>query len=57
MEPFARKRIFEDDVKGMNIYMNKVALQTFSYFDTGKGPSEEEPERFYHGFVLANLFG
>ena len=20
MEPFARKRIFEDDVKGMNIY-------------------------------------
>lgn len=32
--------------------MNKVALQTFSYFDTGKSPSEEEPERFYHGFVL-----
>ena len=24
----------------------------FSYFDTGKKPSEEEPERFYHGFVL-----
>ena len=33
--------------------MNKVALSTFSYFDTGKRPSEEmEPERFYHGFVL-----
>ena len=32
--------------------MNKVALQTFSYFDSGKKPSEEEPERFYHGFVL-----
>ena len=32
--------------------MNKVALQTFSYFDTGKNPSEEEPERFYHGFAL-----
>ena len=55
MEPFAHKRIFEDDVKGMNIYMNKVALQTFSYFDTGKGPSEEEPERFYHGFVLGMM--
>lgn len=41
-----------DDVKGMNTYMSKVALQTFSYFDTGKNPSEEEPERFYHGFVL-----
>lgn len=40
------------NVKGMNTYMNKLALQSFSYFDTGKNPSEEEPERFYHGFVL-----
>ena len=32
--------------------MNKIALQTFSYFDTGRNPSGEEPERFYHGFVL-----
>jgi len=47
--------LMADDVKGMNIYMNKVALQTFSYFDTGKGPSEEEPERFYHGFVLGMM--
>ncbi len=44
--------LMADDVKGMNAYMNKIALQTFSYFDTGKNPSEEEPERFYHGFVL-----
>lgn len=36
----------------MNHYMNRVALQTFSYFDTGKGAFGEEPERFYHGFVL-----
>lgn len=36
----------------MNAYMNRVALNTFSYFDTGKRPSGEEPERFYHGFVL-----
>ena len=41
-----------DDVKVMNYYMNKVALATFSYFDTGRNPSGEEPERFYHGFVL-----
>lgn len=42
-----------DNKKEMNAYMNKVALSTFSYFDTGKHPSEEtEPERFYHGFVL-----
>ncbi len=46
------KALLFDDIKGMNIYMNKVAMATFSYFDTGKNPSEEEPERFYHGFVL-----
>lgn len=46
------KALLLDDVKGMNVYMNKVALATFSYFDTGKSPSEEAPERFYHGFVL-----
>ncbi len=47
--------LMADDVKAMNTYMNKVALQTFSYFDTGKNPSEEEPERFYHGFVLGMM--
>ena len=36
----------------MNAYMNRVALSTFSYFDTGKRPSYDQPERFYHGFVL-----
>ncbi len=46
------KALLADDVKAMNFYMNKVALQTFSFFDSGKKPSEEEPERFYHGFVL-----
>ena len=40
------------DVKAMNAYMNRVALSTFSYFDTGRNPSGAEPERFYHGFVL-----
>ncbi len=43
------------DVKAMNVYMNKVALQTFSYFDTGNNPSDTEPERFYHGFVLGMM--
>ena len=46
------KALLEGDLKAMNTYMNKVALATFSYFDTRKEPSEEEPERFYHGFVL-----
>ncbi len=46
------KSLLNGDVKAMNTYMNKVALATFSYFDTGRNPSTEEPERFYHGFVL-----
>lgn len=46
------KALILDDVDAMNTYMNKVTLSTFSYFDTGKTESEEEPERFYHGFVL-----
>ena len=50
------KALLRDDKKAMNIYMNKVALSTFSSFDVGKKPSETtEPERFYHGFVLGLL--
>lgn len=44
--------LLSGDVKGMNAYMNKVTKEMFSCFDTGKKPSVEEPERFYHGFVL-----
>ncbi len=43
------------DVKAMNVYMNRVTTEMFSYFDAGKSPSGEEPERFYHGFVLGLL--
>lgn len=46
------KALLKNDLKAMNAYMNRVALGTFSYFDTGKSPSITEPERFYHGFVL-----
>lgn len=46
------KALLLRDAKAMNSYMNRVALKTFSYFDTGKEPSHAEPERFYHGFVL-----
>ncbi len=41
-----------NDLEAMNEYMNRVALATFSSFDTGTHPSGAEPERFYHGFVL-----
>ena len=45
--------MFKGNVREMNLYMNDVALNTFSYFDTGNRPSgRKEPERFYHGFVL-----
>ena len=48
--------LLRDNKKEMNIYMNKVALATFSSFDGGTSPSEHaEPERFYHGFVLGLL--
>ncbi len=47
------KALLADDVRAMNHYINRIALETFSFFDTGKGPSASaEPERFYHGFVL-----
>ena len=46
------KSLLANDVEGMNEFMNNVALETFSSFDTGARPSKTEPERFYHGFVL-----
>ena len=44
--------LLANDVESMNEFMNDVALDTFSSFDTGRRPSRTEPERFYHGFVL-----
>lgn len=44
-----------DDIEAMNTYMNEITLETFSYFDVGRNPSREEPERFYHGFVLGMM--
>ena len=45
--------LLNGNLKEMNIYMNDIALSTFSSFDTGTHPSgRSQPERFYHGFVL-----
>lgn len=45
--------LLSGDKKFMNEYLNAIAAETFSYFDTGLGPSEfKQPENFYHGFVL-----
>ena len=49
------KALLHGDKKAMNVYMNRMALNVFSYFDSGKKPSGTEPERFYHGFVLGLL--
>ena len=47
------KALLQDDLDALNEYMNRVALSTFSYFDTGNKPGgHTQPERFYHGFVL-----
>ena len=46
------KSMLAGNVLDMNRYMNDVALNTFSSFDSGNKPSGKEPERFYHGFVL-----
>ena len=48
--------LLQGNLKEMNVYMNDVALVTFSSFDTGSHPSgKTQPERFYHGFVLGLL--
>ena len=46
------KSLLNGDIESMNEYMNRVTRGVISYFDTGKTPSDEEPERFYHGLVL-----
>lgn len=50
------RAMLSGDVDSMNDYMNRIALNTISYFDTGEAASEDAtPERFYHGFVLGLL--
>ena len=49
------KALLLGDLKAMNHYMQRLTITMFSYFDTGKGKFGDEPERFYHGFVLGLL--
>ena len=50
------KAMLGGNVKAMNLYMNDIALATFSSFDVGKHFSQRSQlERFYHGFVLGLL--
>ena len=49
------KALLQGDLEAMNVYMNEVTEEVFSSFDSGKKPSRNAPERFYHGFVLGLL--
>ncbi len=49
------KAMLVGDIDAMNEYLNRITMQTFSYFDTGRKGMSDEPERFYHGFVLGLL--
>lgn len=45
--------LLRGDTEFMNEYLNTIAEETFSSFDTGAKPSEfKQPENFYHGFTL-----
>ena len=47
------KALLINDMDGMNEFMNKIALYSFSSFDIAKNALDDDaPERFYHGFVL-----
>ena len=53
--PDFTKAMLQGDMKNMTRYLNKILCETISYFDGGKKPGEEEPEKFYHGLVLGLL--
>lgn len=45
--------LLKSDIEAMNVYMNRIAIATFSFFGCGSQTTvSAEPERFYHGFVL-----
>ena len=47
------KALLRGNLKEMNAYMKRVTQQTFSYFDTGRYASQEEPERVHkYGFAF-----
>lgn len=52
------KALLMDDIESMNEFMNRIALISFSSFDTSNGTASiDAPERFYHGFVLGLMVG
>lgn len=47
------RMLLNGNLEGMQRYMEKVTMQTFSYFDVGNASTEsDKAEQFYHGFTL-----
>lgn len=47
------KTLLLNDVKNMNLYINRITLAVVSNFDSGYKPSRQsQPEKFYHGLIL-----
>lgn len=46
------KALLADDVRAMNHYINRIALETFSFFDTERAFCFGRTGTFYHGLVL-----
>lgn len=49
------KALLADDTEAMNDYLGALLLNMCNMFDGGRHPSEQAPERFYHGLVLGLL--
>lgn len=47
--------LLADDAEMMNQFMEELALNMVSFFDSGRRPAKRAPEHFYHGLVLGLL--
>ena len=47
--------LLADDAEMMNQFMEELALNMVSFFDSGRSPAKRVPEHFYHGLVLGLL--
>ena len=47
--------LLADDTELMNQFMEELALNMVSFFDSGRRPAKRAPEHFYHGLVLGLL--
>ena len=43
--------LMADDIKGMNACINKIALEMFSFFDTGKGKQSKPRQQSRSAFI------